>query len=196
MASYTPGDLLLVDDYAGQGDLIGSLVLDGSEARYGVRKWTHSAVIVSETGDLVEALEDGVDRTNISKYDGVETKILHLPLPADDPRRAYAVRYALAQVGESYGVLGFISLGVDLATGLNTSLHVDRQPICSEICARATESATESGYQYASERMLPFDLDVYWGAPHGAPLSIPKRWLLLVKTLAFAINPFRSGIRP
>lgn len=194
--SYVPGDLLLVDDYSGQGDLIGSLVLDGSEARYGVRKWTHSAVIVSEDGDLVEALEDGVDHTHISKYDGVQTKVIHLPIPADDPRRAYAVRYALAQVDESYGVIGFISLGVDLAFGLNTSLHVDRRPICSEICARATESATQAGYQYASERILPMDLDVYWGAAHGDPLSIPKRWLLLIKTVAYAINPFRSGIRP
>ena len=192
---YTPGDILLVNDYSGQGDLIGSLILDGSQARYGVRRWTHSALIVSDAGGLVEALEGGVERTNVTKYDKVPTKIISPPVPADDPRRAYAVRYALAQVGESYGVLGFVSLAVDLATGLNTSLHVDRTPICSELVSRATESMTLAGYPYSSERMLPVDLDVAWGATHGKAMSIPGRWGLLFKTLFFALNPFKKGIR-
>lgn len=200
--SYTPGDILLVDDYTGGSDLLGNLIRAGERARYGqsdYARWTHSALIVSEAGDLVEALADGIDHTHIRKYAGVDTLVVSPPIPADDPRRAYAVRFALAQVGTSYDRMDFVSLAMSLLTRLDWSLHSDKRFICSGLCSRATESYTASGYPYPTEAMLPADLADYWGALSGEPLpplSFFGRVLDLVKSVGWALSPFRSGIRP
>lgn len=194
--TYIPGDILLVDDYSGHGDFIGNLIFAGEKARYGVGDWTHCALIVDATGGLVESLQEGVRHTDIEKYTAHRTKIISpASVPADDPRRAFAVRYALGQVGDPYGVTGFIALALLIATGVNGLPHLERQPICSELVARSTESYTVEGYQYSSERMMPQDLDVYYGAPHGKSLSYVKRWLLLAQAIYWAVAPFHHGIK-
>lgn len=196
MTTYVPGDFILVNDYSGQGDLIGNLIYDGEKSRHGRADWTHCATIVSETGDIVEALSQGVVRDNLSKYPAGQVTVVHLPIPADDPRRAYTVRYVLGTVGESYGVLGFIGLAFSLATGLNILAHANRMPICSEDCSRGNECATDHGYDYTSDAMMPQDLGVYWGVvPAGKPLPIYKRWGLLIQTLYWAVAPWKSGLK-
>jgi hypothetical protein len=204
VTTYTPGDILLVDDYDTKHfDLLGNLIRAGERARDGATsdgvRWTHSAMIVSADGDLAEALEGGIARTNIRKYHAVETLVVSPPIPADDPRRAYAVRFALAQVGTSYDVMDFVSLAMSLLTRLDWSLHSDKRFICSGLCARATEAYTDSGYPYPSEAILPADLGAYWGASSGAALpsvSFFGRALDLLKAVSWALSPFRSGIRP
>lgn len=141
--TYNPGDILLVRDYTGGSDLLGNLIMAGQRARYGnvdECRWTHSALIVSETGDLVEALARGVKLTNISKYSHVETLIIDTKASAE--QRHLAVIGALHQVGDHYGVLDFLSLAFSLLTGLRWSLHADRQPICSELVSRYTEKVS------------------------------------------------------
>jgi hypothetical protein len=203
MSAYTPGDLLLVNDYSGGSDLLGNLIRAGERARYGqasdYTRWTHSAVIVSADGDLVEALADGIDRTNIRKYAKVQTLVVSPPIPADDPRRAFAVRFALAQVGTEYDVLDFVALAFSLLTGLKVSVHSDGRFICSGLCARATEAMTDHGYPYPSEAMLPADIGDHWGALTGTPLpplSFFGRLLDKIRAVAWTISPFRTGIRP
>ena len=187
--TYTPGDILLVDDYTGQTDWLGGLIRAGERARGdGNSIWTHSALIINAAGDIVEALQQGVVTSPISKYAHVQTKVLSLGVPADDPRRAYAVRYALACDGDGYGVLDFISLAVSLLFGNRWSTHIDREPICSEVCARATESVTDHGYPYVPERMMPSDLDrALAGVPPVKPLSFWQRLRILLSTTAKAV---------
>jgi hypothetical protein len=196
--------MLLVNDYdTKRFDLIGNLIRAGERARDGARedsaRWTHSAMIVSVDGDLVEALEGGIAHTNISKYDSVETLVVRPPIRRGDSRRAYAVRFALAQVGTKYDVLDFVSFAMSLLTRLDWSLHSDKRFICSQLCARATEAMTDHGYPYPCEAMLPADLAEYWGALSGeplAPVSFFGRVLDVVRSVAWALSPFRSGIRP
>jgi hypothetical protein len=45
------------------------------DAKYA--RWNHTALIVAETGDLVEALSTGVVRTNIDHYKPIERYIIH-----------------------------------------------------------------------------------------------------------------------
>lgn len=196
MTEYTPGDIALINDYTGQGDLIGNLIYDGEKSRHGRADWTHAVGIVSETGDIVEAMGPGVQRNNISEYPAANVTVIHLPLKAYDPRRAYAVRFWLNTVGQEYGWPDFIGLAVSLAFGLNVLVHSNRMPICSENCARATESATDHGYPYTSDAMMPQDLGVYWGlVPSGKPLPIYKRWGLLIQTLYWAVAPWKHGLK-
>lgn len=187
--SFGVGDILLVNDYEGETDWLGALIRDGERVRGdGNPIWTHSALIVGTDGTIVEALAEGVRRTNISKYAGVQTKVISLPVPADDPRRAYAARFALGQVGDGYGVADFISLAFSMLFGNRWSTHQDGKPICSELVSRATESVTDHGYPYASERMMPSDLDRYFDVvPPLPPLGFFQRLGLLITTTVKAV---------
>lgn len=202
MTTYTPGDILLVNDYNGGSDLIGNLIRAGERARYGdsdYARWTHSALIVSTDGDLVEALAHGVEQTNISKYDGHETLVISPTVAFPAGKRAYAVNFALAQAGDKYDVLDFIALAMTLLTRCDLSLHSDKHYICSELVARATESYTYDGYPYPAEQMMPADLGDYWHALSGKPLPTMSRigrWLDTLRHVCWALSPFRTGLRP
>lgn len=193
--TYTPGDFLLVDDYSGGSDLIGNLIRAGERARYGDQdcaRWTHSALIVSDTGDLVEALANGIRRTNISKYAKHETLVVSPPASAE--LRQFACRFAEAQQGTPYDVIDFITLAGTLLTGLDLSLHSDKRFICSGLVSRATEAYTDHGYPYPSEQMMPADLAVFWGASTGLPvpaLSFLGRLLDKLRAVCRAVSPFK-----
>lgn len=193
---YTPGDILLVNDYSGSRDLLGNLIRAGERARYGDTddaRWTHSALIVSTDGDIVEALARGVARSHISKYDSVEVLTVSPGVAADDPRRGFAVAFALSHVGDAYGYLDFVSLAMTLLTGLDWSLHSDRSFICSQLVARATECFTHDGYDWPCEQMMPADLAAAWGALSGEPvpsLSLFGRVLDKFRAVVRAISPF------
>lgn len=97
--TFTPGDILLVNDYSGGSDLIGNLIRAGERARYGdtdASRWTHCALIVSDSGDLVEALSNGVCRTNIRKYRSDQTQVIRPAgaTPAQRPGSALSLSLA------------------------------------------------------------------------------------------------------
>lgn len=187
MAAPLPGDILLVNDFSGNADWLGALIRDGERARGDGRPiWTHSALIVSDT-EIVEALERGVVRSPITKYAHVQTKVIRMAATADDPRRVFAARYALKREGAAYGVVDFISLGFSLMFRNRWSTHIDGEPICSELCARATECFTAQGFPYAPERMMPSDLDRAFNfVPTLPPLGFWRRLGLLVSVTAKA----------
>lgn len=171
MTTPTAGDILLVRDYKPSGDLLGELIMAGERARFGdsdYSRWTHSALIVNSSGDLIEALADGIKRTNLSKYQGVEVLVVSPPVNA--AMRAYACAFAQAQVGTEYDVLDFVFLALSLLTGAKLSLHSDRAFICSGLVSRATECYTAHGYDYPTEQIMPADIGQVFGALSGEPL--------------------------
>ena len=184
MPDYSPGDILLVNDFEGPTDWLGGLIRDGERARGdGDDVWTHSALIVDNTGVIVEALQQGVVRSHISKYANVPTRVLHLPAEGAE----FTVAYAERMVGTGYGVLDFLSLGVSLLFRNRWSLHIDGEPICSELCARATEGRSSAGYPFAPERMMPSDLRAAWDhVPPLKPLGFWRRLGLLISVTAKA----------
>ena len=184
MPQYVPGDILLVDDYSGQGDAIGNLILAGEESWYGIRKWTHSALIVSTQGDIIEAQAKGVVRAHASKYNRKPTQILYFPEPSNDPRRAYAVRYAEALIGQPYGKVGFVGLALNILTPEQFVVSYGRTPICSQLCAAATECMTDHGWSKPAAEMMPLGLavDLGYEAPK-PPLPYWKRWLRLAQVI-------------
>jgi hypothetical protein len=197
MTAYTPGDILLVNDYTGSSDLLGNLIRAGERARYGdtlFSELTHCALIVSADGDLIEALANGIERSHIGKYTAAQqAAIISPPIPADDPRRAFAVAFAVAQLNDGYDVLDFIALASSLLTGLKVSVHGDGRFICSGLVSRATESYTEHGYPYPAEAMMPGDVAFCWGALADKPGPTPSflgRLLDKLHAVCKAISPF------
>jgi hypothetical protein len=173
--TFRPGDFSLHRATATKGPggattTLGKLIQAGERTRYGncdVARWTHSALIVSETGDICEALEDGVTRDNIDKYRNTDYLVVHVT--ASDEQRALACGFAETRVGDKYGVLNFVGLAVQSLFGWNLSIHTDGQFICSGLVARATEKYIEA-YPRSPENMMPGDLAYFWGAESCEPL--------------------------
>jgi hypothetical protein len=176
--SFTPGDFCLhrattTHGPGGATTTIGKLIQAGERRRFGntdFARWTHCALIVSEDGDIIEALESGVERRNISKYVNGDYLVAHVE--ATDEQRTLAVGFAAEQVGDRYDKLDFVGLAVQAIFGWDLSLHADDRFICSELVARATEKYIPA-YPLPPEAMMPADLAHYWGAETSEPL--PKR---------------------
>jgi hypothetical protein len=171
---FTPGDFSLHRATANHGrngatTTLGKLIQAGERARYGnsdYARWTHSTLIVSVTGDICEAEAAGVERNNMRKYLNTDYKIVHVA--ALDEQRTLACRFAEERVGDKYGVLNFVGLAVQSLFGLNLSVHMDGQYICSGLVSRATEKYIDA-YPRSSEDMMPGDLACYWRAESGEP---------------------------
>ena len=172
---FRPGDFSLhrATETKGPGGattMLGKLIQAGERTRYGnsdYARWTHSALIVSEDGDICEALEKGVTQDNISKYRGTDYLIVHVT--ASDAQRKLACGFAETRVGDRYGILNFVGLAIQSLFGWDLSLHMDGQFICSGLVARATEKYIEA-YPRSPENMMPGDLAFFWGAASAEPL--------------------------
>src|SRR5580692_12443248 len=142
---FVPGDFSLhrattTKGRSGATTTLGKLIQAGERARYGdsdFARWTHSTLIVSETGDICEAIESGVAEDNIEKYRGSDYMIVHVS--AFPGQRELACGFAKGRVGDHYGILNFVGLAFQALFGWNISIHVDGQFICSGLVSRATE---------------------------------------------------------
>lgn len=172
---------------------MGKMIQAGERTRYGntdFARWTHSALIVSENGDICEALETGVALDNIEKYRGTDYMIVH---PAGSPaQRELACSFGRIHVGDKYGVLNFVGLGIQCLFGWNLSLQMDGQFICSGLVARATEKYIVA-YPRSPEDMMPADLAYFWGAESGEPIPSPGWFGRLLNLLPLIVDFFRSG---
>src|SRR5579871_3806211 len=136
-ATFVPGDFTLHRATTNKGrtgatTTIGKLIQAGERRRYGncdFARWTHSALVVSETGDICEAIENGVARDNIDKYRNTDYMVVHVE--AAPEQRALACGFANTRVGDKYGIVNFVGLAVQALFGWNLSLHMDGQFICS-----------------------------------------------------------------
>lgn len=183
--SFTPGDFFLVCDW--NEDYIGRLIRAGERAQYGsgdASRWSHSGMIVSTGGDIVEAEAKGIQHNNIAKYKDAD---LYVVSPkASDEQRSLAVAQALSYVGLKYGILDFISLAFQCLFDWPLTLFVDHQFICSGLVARCTEKYI-IGYPKSPENMMPAGLAYYWRVASGQP-TVTFNWFdkLLNSLVAFS----------
>jgi len=170
---------------------LGKLIQAGERRRFGnsdFARWTHSTLIVSDGGDICEAIESGVALDNIEKYLGSDYIVVHVS--ASPQQRELACGFARTRVGDSYGIVNFIGLGVQALLGWTLSVHMDGQFICSGLVSRATEKYIEA-YPRSPEDMMPGDLAYFWDASSGEPL--PALGLLgrLLNLLVLFVDLFR-----
>jgi uncharacterized protein YycO len=156
------GDFILTHG----NDLYGQLIRIGQALRFvgEDRKytyWNHAAIIVDEQGTLIEALGNGVCKTNISKYKPVEYHLVRLETTAEDFDRVESVRFAQWSLGEKYGWLTIVSIAIGLLTGGRFTFGYEGQVICSGLVARAMER-TSAIFNRNAEDMMPADLAKYY----------------------------------
>lgn len=171
-----PGDFLLTHADAWTSKLIRF----GESWRYwGARRkfahWSHAALFVSENGDIVEALGNGVQKRNVAVYRDTEYHVMHLTR-ASAENRIHAAEFAEHCINDAYGFLTILSLTITLATATKLYMGVDGQTICSALVARALER-TGAIFQYDSWCMMPADLAEFFDVVPAAGISkgtIPK----------------------
>jgi hypothetical protein len=177
---------------SGATTMLGKLIQAGERARFGdsdFARWTHSTLIVSETGDICEAIESGVALDNIEKYRNSDYMVVHVS--ADPVQRGLACGFATGHVGDKYGVLNFVGLAFQALFGWAVSIHMDGQFICSGLVARATEKYIDA-YARSPENMMPGDLAFYWDATSGEPLPALGPFGRLLNLLVAFVDLFRK----
>jgi uncharacterized protein YycO len=140
VGSYKPGDFILCHATAP----ISRLIELGERLRFGWRSpyayWSHAALIISAEGQIVEANAEGIQQKSLAEYVGTGFCLVNVPdaiMSAED--RAEAVAFAQSCIGEPYGYLTAVSIGLSVLTGLRMSFGFDGQEVCSGLVARALE---------------------------------------------------------
>ena len=201
---FVPGDFSLhrattTKGRGGATTVLGKLIQAGERARFGnsdFARWTHSTLIVSESGEICEAIESGVALANIEKYRGSDYIIVHVS--ASPGQRSLACGFATTRVPDPYGILNFVGLAFQALFGWTISVHMDGQFICSGLVARATEKYIEA-YPRSPENMMPGDLAYFWDASSGEPLptlGFVGRLLNLLVTLVDLVRGGRGDPAP
>jgi uncharacterized protein YycO len=164
--AYRPGDFVLTHGDAWTSKLIRfgqRLRIHGDDRKY--THWNHAALIVSDGGDLVEALGRGVLRTHLSKYQPTEYHLVRISAGEED--RAQAVAFADWAAGapdgrrQPYGFLTLVSIAYTLVTGGKFTFAIDGQAICSGLVARAMER-TGAIFNRTPTHIMPADLAKYY----------------------------------
>jgi hypothetical protein len=165
-ARYTPGDFGLERASNADGSTpskISQLIMAGERSRFGKTSfalWSHSFLVVSEEGHIVEANRAGVEERHISEYEGRDFVVVNTK--ASPEQRALAVAGARSHLGTEYGILDFVSLAFQAIFGWELALSNNDQMICSELVARYTEKYLP-GYSLPAQSMMPADLAHFWG---------------------------------
>lgn len=166
MTTYQPGDIGLERASNADGSppsAVSQLIMAGERSRYGqgpFSLWSHSFLIVSTDGQIVEANEGGIEEKNIREY--ADRDLVIIDTKASPEQRRLAVEFAQSRVGAGYGVLDFVSLAFQSIFGWELSLSDNEQMICSELVSRATEKYIPT-YPLPPQSMMPADLAHYWG---------------------------------
>ena len=140
-SEYEPGDFILTH----RNRPIATLISFGQARRFRgpdapYSHWSHTALVVSGNGVLVEAEATGVVRTPISKYKATEYHLVRLGSEFCHDGRKRAVDYANHQVGVAFGYLALVGASIYLLTGLPVKLMRRNHQICSEVVVRALQA--------------------------------------------------------
>jgi len=163
---YVPGDFILTHGDAWTSKLIRfgqRLRIHGADRRY--THWNHAALVVSGSGDLIEALGAGVTPTHISKYTAKELHLVRVGASPEDHQQAVDfARWAAGLTGaprQRYGFITIVSIAYTLVTGGKFTFAIDGELICSGLVARAMER-TGAIFNRTPTHVMPADLAKYY----------------------------------
>lgn len=161
-ADLQPADLILV---RGTGWL-GRLIRAAARLRYrhaserSYTYWSHAALVVTATGYLIEVNAGGVRQYSIEKYRDKEFHRVRLDLT--EPGRTAAVDFARSCLGQRYGVMGFLLLGLTVVLGDRFRVPDRGQHGCVALIVRALQRAGLAFDRGAAD-MMPADLAKRFG---------------------------------
>lgn len=153
-----PGDMLLT----GGSGLIASSIEWAEARRYGrdapEARWSHAALLVSSSGDLIEATSRGMTKGSLATYTGRPHAIWRPPYPQGGADRA--VHTIACMLGEPYGYLEIIALALAFATQTRWRFMQAGTRICSGAVAEALQAGGID--------MIPANADTWdptWDSP-------------------------------
>ncbi len=161
-SDFAPGDFILTHGQSFFSRLIRfgqRLRFEGPDRPFAW--WNHAAIIVSPTGDLIEALGPGVQRTHISKYQPIEYHLISVAGIVSGHDREEAVAFAEWCLDLEYGWMTIVSIALSLLTGAKFSFGFDGQAICSGLVARALERSNAI-FNRTPSHIMPADLAKYF----------------------------------
>ena len=128
------------------------------DLRYGY--WSHAALVVDDSGHLLEVHARGVALCGIEKYRGSD--FCHVRLNLSEAARHAAARYAYGFLGQRYDLWGFVLLGVSATFGDLFRVPDTGKPGCVSLIARALERAGIS-FDRAPPDLMAADLAKRFG---------------------------------
>lgn len=158
--TFLPGDFILTHGSGIYSELIRfgqCFRFTGPDVKYAY--WSHAALITSASGDIVEALSNGVFRRNLIVYNEKEYVLVRIEVSDDDRRQAVA--YAESAIGTRYGWATIVSIALSLISGLRFSFGFDESKICSGLVAGALER-TNAIFPRPATHIMPADLAKYY----------------------------------
>ncbi len=147
------------------------LRIHGDDRKY--TRWNHAALVIDESGGLIEALGAGVTRRNIAAYDGTEYQLVRTAASEED--RDQVVAFAEWALGQPYAWPIIASIALSLLTGAKFTFAYEGQHICSGLVARALER-TGAIFNRSPSHIMPADLAKYFDVeppPTSAPTGTP-----------------------
>jgi len=160
-SKFEPGDFILTHRHHMVSKLSRlAQSIRGRERRYSY--WSHAAVIVDPSGALIEAESNGVIRSSLAKYELEEYHLVHLGTTADQRDRRQVVAFLESLVGQPFGFLDLVSVGLSLLTGAKLNISYESHLMCSALVARALER-TSAIFGDEPAHMLPADLARHYG---------------------------------
>lgn len=155
-----PGDFILTHGNAWTSKLIRigqSLRFHGHNRKYA--HWNHAAIIITKSGEIIEALGAGIKKQHISKYRPEDYYLVRIKASSEDRRQV--VNFAMHSLDQKYGFATIASIAISLTTGLKLSFGFDGEQICSGLVARAMER-TWAIFNKTPSHITPADLARYY----------------------------------
>lgn len=153
---FTPGDFVLVSTRG----VLAKLIRFGQFIRYHGKMrpfahWNHTAVIINEAGDIIEAVGRGVIVSNIHDYDDVEYYYISTKL--NKQSRDQVVAAANSFLKDKYSWITIFSIALELLTGVKIQLTQSNTMICSAVVG---QSLWAGGIIFNNNpyQMMPADL--------------------------------------
>jgi len=171
---YAPGDVGLAH---GSG-LVDGAIRFAETLRYGrgsaEARWNHAFMIVSSSGNLIQAEGHGVVRgTMASDYGHGDFVVLRPPYPSWGAERAVAAMEALLH--DEYGYLEIVSEALSFLLQTKLRFAIEGQQICSGAVSFALDQGgIFMGYDEqwnAPADIMHYALDNEWQWVAGAPVS-------------------------
>jgi hypothetical protein len=156
------GDLLLIHGpgWLGRAIRLGAWRrFRNGDRRYGY--WSHAALVVSDSGHLLEVHARGVGLCGIEKYRAVDFCRVRPDL--DEAARRDMATYARGCLGQRYDLAGFLLLGVSVTLGDLFRVPDTGRPGCVSLIARAFQRAGID-FDRAPPDLMPADLAKRFGA--------------------------------
>ncbi|SDG82111.1 hypothetical protein [Pseudonocardia oroxyli] len=165
---YRPGDFLLS---RASRPLNHRLIRFGQRLRLPAEdrhyaSYTHAALVVSERGDLIEAVGEGVRDGSIRSYvrDHTMYQVVRIEASEDDRRKVVEFAEFVREARAPYAFLALVSVTLWAFTSARLTFFLDGSFTCSGLVAEGLER-TGALFGTSSARIMPAQLAAFFGAP-------------------------------